>query len=279
MDQPNWKLILPAAAAGGFALVGFWGLLAGPLAASAFFLERQRQSDAAEGGNDEERRLAAFMAEHAKAELAKVAALREAPVATAAPAAPAARRASFTELKQRVAGLDPATQFDALARARLALLEDPGDAQAAAEAALLARRVAAEARHAPLRLHSAARAIATALRNAQGPLAAQVFAEYVAERAALPLEPVQWEGLGRALLGQGAFMEAAWALHAAALLAGDPAGAQKRLVETATKAAGAGRPRAALRLYRTLLEKYPDSQYAEFVRAGMREQEKKAGKG
>jgi len=52
MDRPNWKFVLPAAAAGGFVLVGFWGLLAGPLG-TAWFLSWRRKRDAAEGADDD----------------------------------------------------------------------------------------------------------------------------------------------------------------------------------------------------------------------------------
>ena len=88
-----------------------------------------------------------------------------------------------------------------------------------------------------------------------------------------------WEGLGRALLAQGAFLESAWALHAGAVIAGDLAGAQKRLVEVAARAGDAGQPQNALKLYATLLAKYPQSQYADFVRANMKQEERKLTKG
>ena len=70
-------------------------------------------------------------------------------------------------------------------------------------------------------------------------------------------------------------MESAWALHAGAALAGDLAVAQKRLVEVANRAGDAGQPQHAIRLYQTLLAKYPQSQYADFVRANIKEQERK----
>jgi hypothetical protein len=105
--------------------------------------------------------------------------------------------------------------------------------------------------------------------------AAKAFLDVVAERNKLTLEPPVWESLGRALLAQGAFMESAWALHAGAALAGDVPGAQKRLVEVANKAGDAGQAQHALKLYQTLLAKYPQSQYADFVRANMKEQERK----
>jgi hypothetical protein len=128
-------------------------------------------------------------------------------------------------------------------------------------------------------LAAAAASIRNALAAGRGPDAAKAFLAVLAERTKLTLEPPVWEGLGRALLAQGAFMEAAWALHAGAALAGDLPGAQKRLVEVAVRAGDAGQAQNALKLYATLLSKYPASQYADFVRTNMKEQEKKLPKG
>lgn len=125
---------------------------------------------------------------------------------------------------------------------------------------------------------AAGAAIRAALAAGRGADAAKSFLAVVAERTRLTLEPAVWEGLGRALLAQGKYMEAAWALHAGAALAGDAAGAQKRLVEVAVRAGDAGQAQNALKLYATLLAKYPQSQYADFVRANMKEQEKKVPK-
>jgi len=125
---------------------------------------------------------------------------------------------------------------------------------------------------------AAGEAIRAALAAGRGADAAKAFLAVVALRTKLTLEPLVWEGLGRALLAQGAYLEAAWALHAGAALAGDAAGAQKRLVEVAVRAGDAGQAQHALKLYATLLAKYPQSQYADFVRANMREQEKKVPK-
>jgi TolA-binding protein len=125
---------------------------------------------------------------------------------------------------------------------------------------------------------AAGEAIRSALASGREADAAKAFLAVVAERTKLTLEPATWEGLGRALLAQGTYLEAAWALHAGAALAGDAAAAQKRLVEVAVRAGDAGHAQHALRLYATLLAKYPQSQYADFVRANMKEQEKKVPK-
>ena len=127
-------------------------------------------------------------------------------------------------------------------------------------------------------LAATAETIKAALAAGRGADAGKAFLAVVAERTKLVLEPPAWEGLGRALLAQGSFLEAAWALHAGAALAGDLVAAQKRLVEVAARAGDAGQPQNALKLYATLLAKYPQSQYADFVRGNMKEQEKKLPK-
>ena len=127
-------------------------------------------------------------------------------------------------------------------------------------------------------LAAAAETIKAALAAGRGADACKAFLAVLAERTKLALDPPAWEGLGRALLAQGSFMEAAWALHAGALLGGDTVAAQKRLVEVASRAGDAGQPQNALKLYATLLAKYPQSQYADFVRANMKDEEKKLPK-
>ncbi len=277
MERANWKMILPLAAGIGFVLTGFWGLLLGPVAAVPIVSWR-RQREGAEAAGDEEARLAAFMAEAMAA--AKKPAAPNKPVPQEAP------KPSFEQTRARAAQLDERELLEAFAAARLALIENGRDAQAAATAALLARRLAAGDAHAALRRRAAAQAIALCLAAGQAGVAAAVFAEYVDERAELRLAPALWEALGRALQDAGSFMQAAWALHAGALLAGDALGAQKRLVEIADKAGAAGQSEVALKLYRTLLGKYPDSPYAQFARENMKLEEKrlvtareKAGRG
>ncbi len=284
MDRPNWKVVLPAAAGAGFLLVGFWGLVLGPIAAVAYISARSGKAGAQNEAGDEARRLAAYMAEAAKAELARADPRKTAsPAGAAAPAAPApsvaaGRKPTFDEIRQRVAQLDAKRAFEALAVARLALLDNGRDAHTATEAALLTKRLAAAKAQPAARLRAAANAIGASLAGGQAPLACGVFSEFIAERTALPLAPPQWEALGRALLGQDDLMEAAWAMHAGALMAGDRASAQKRLIEVAGKAAEGGQSAVALKLYGTLLAKYPDSQYADFVRANVKAEQKKLGK-
>jgi hypothetical protein len=128
-------------------------------------------------------------------------------------------------------------------------------------------------------LAAAAESIRAALAAGRGAEAAKAFLAVLDQRTKLTLEPPIWEGLGRALLAQAAYLEAAWALHAGAVLAGDLVGAQKRLIEVAARAGDAGQAQNALKLYATLLAKYPQSQYADFVRANMKAEEKKLPKG
>jgi len=89
-------------------------------------------------------------------------------------------------------------------------------------------------------------------------------------RKRLRLAAQEWEALGRALLAERAYLEAAWSLHAGAVLADDPVAAQKRLVEVAVAASAGGDARSASLLYAKLLERYPDSHLAAFARAQLR---------
>ncbi|MGH8746300.1 MAG: hypothetical protein ACREUK_07405 [Burkholderiales bacterium] len=262
MERTNWKMILPLAAGIGFVLTGFWGLLLGPVAAVPIVSWRRRR-EGADAADDEEARLAAFMAET----LAMAAPKRPAPQAAAMP--------GFQETRTRAAQLGQNELFAAFAAARLALIENGRDAQAAAVAALLAKHLAPAESQAGLRRRSAAQAIELCLTAGQAGTAAGLFHEYLDERAELRLAPAQWEALGHALSSVGSLMQAAWALHAGALLAGDALGAQKRLIEFAGKAGEAGQLEVALKLYRTLLAKYPDSPYAQFVRDNMELEEKR----
>jgi hypothetical protein len=284
MDRPNWKLLLPTAAVGGLVLVGFWGLLIGPLG-TAWYVSWRRKRDGADDADDENARLAVFMAEAAKAQMAASARNTGGGAKPARPAAPSSAapvggpKPSFAQLRQRVGQLEGKALFEALVAARLAEIENARDAHASAEVALIARRAASRAEQAAVRLRAASRAIAACLEGGQSALAAAVFNEYVTERTALVLAREHWEPLGRALLDEGALMEAAWALHAGAVHGKDLVNAQKRLIEVAGRAAQVGQPKVALKLYGTVLAKYPDTQYAEFVRSNMRIEENKLAKG
>jgi hypothetical protein len=202
----------------------------------------------------EREREANFMAEILRGKQASAA-----PSAPAAPAvkAPAATPTAATPAAPAPAAATPAAAIPAAAvSAAAAPIAGPADPLAAV-----------------------AEAIKAALAAGRGADAAAAFLGVVAQRTQLILEPPAWEGLGRALLAQGAYLEAAWALHAGAAIAGDALGAQKRLVEVAARAGDAGQPQYALKLYATLLAKYPQSQYADFVRANMKQEERKLAKG
>lgn len=266
MKSTNWKLILPVAALLGFALVGLWGLVAGPLAAFVL-LGAARRRNATARGRSEDERLAAYVAQAASQAAA-------APAPAPAPPPPR-RKPAFAELQQRVAALAPAELFGALASSRLALAQDPRDAHAAVEAALVVKRVAADRAQVDVRTRAAAKAIGASLAIGQSALALNVFAEFETERESIGLPASTWEALGRIQLSQGAFSAAAWSLHRSAILAGDAVGAQRRLIDVAAKAAAAGQNATAAALYTTLLETHADSRFADFARAGLRAEQKK----
>jgi len=227
----------------------------------------------------EREREAEFMAQILKAKGAGTAEAGATPAAATAgnPAsgvssAPAAAPASASPAARRAPGAAGAT-----VGAALPVANAPAAAGSAAGGSAASAAPAAAARPADP-LAAVADSIKAALAAGRGADAAKAFLGIVAQRTQLALEPAAWEGLGRALLAQGAFLESAWALHAGAVIAGDLVGAQKRLVEVAARAGDAGQPQNALKLYATLLAKYPQSQYADFVRANMKQEERKLGK-
>ena len=277
MLRSKWlNFLLPTIGSGvGQVAFGFTGMLLGPIVVIAAMLWWRLRQTRAGDPDAEVLRFREFMANTGKD-------ARPNPAAAAAGAAAPAvapRKPSFDEIRTRVAALEGDSLAQAERAAREALARAPRDAHAALEVALLVRRASPAGGPLAARSAAAAQAIALCLANGLAPVAAAMFIEVLDERAALKLDPTQWDALGRALLARGAHLEAAWSLHAGAALAGDAAAAQKRLVEVAGKAAEAGRPAAAHRLYETLLAKYPDSQYADFARAELRAEEKKLGKG
>lgn len=144
-------------------------------------------------------------------------------------------------------------------------------APAAAATASAARATAPAARAAAP--HAASEAIKGALARGVPGEAARLFLTHVEQRTRLTLVASEWEPLGRALLVQESYMEAAWALHAGALVAGDALTAQKHLIDIAARASAAGQRQIALKLYHTLLKKYPGSQYAGLARASVKLEE------
>jgi hypothetical protein len=263
VPQPNWKTIVPFAALGGVLLVGVAGLLLGPLVVGGFVLLQRRRAAAQAGLHHEDGRLAAFMADAAQQ-------------ARALGAIPALqRKPTFEELRARGLALEGRALLEAYALARLALAENGCDAHAAAESALLSRRAADGPQRSAVRARDLTRALGVCLANGQAAMAAALFCEAGDERASLALAQAQCIALGRALVAQHAYREAAWVLHDAALRAGDAGAAQRRLVEIAGRAGEAGRGEDALHLYQAILERYPDTPFAEFVHAGIRQEERR----
>jgi predicted negative regulator of RcsB-dependent stress response len=276
MSRSKWlNFLLPTiGSAVGQMAFGFTGMLLGPIVVAAVMLGWRHWQTRAGDADAEVLRFREFVANAAKNAPPNPAAGSAAALPSAAP-----RKPGFEEIKARAAALEGDSLAQAQRAAREALARAPRDAHAALEVALLVRRASPARERLAARSAAAAQAIALCLANGLAPVAAAMFIEALDERAALKLEPSQWDALGRALLARGAHLEAAWSLHAGAALAGDAAAAQKRLVEVAGKAAEAGRPAVAHKLYETLLAKYPDSQYAGLARAELRAEEKKLGKG
>jgi len=282
MRQRNWSLILPAAAIAGFApfaLAGSaaFGVLAAfvtPIALVTVFAWRDWQErQAAE--ELENARLAAFVKERAVAAPAP----SEAPAPMPAAAAAARARQATASFAANPPEPDAAKRAaaPAPAAANSTTLAAVGPTPVAA--ARPATPAANASTGAPQAEHAAALAILEALAANDRARATALFRELGARRSALQLSPADWGRVGAAALQEGAFLDAAWALHAGALLAGDAAAAQKHLVDIGAKASTAGESKVAVKLYGNLLKKYPASPYAEFVRNSLRDEQRKVGKG
>lgn len=151
--------------------------------------------------------------------------------------------------------------IQSLARAQLELIENPTDAHAATEIALLCARYD----ELPRGIRRARWAITLSCSQARPELALAVYRCFPEERAGLNLKPGIWEALGRMLLREGSHTDAAWCLHAGALAAKDALAAEKRLIEVANAAADAGKVAEALQLFHQFLQTYPRSNFVTFV--------------
>lgn len=180
----------------------------------------------------------------------------------ASPAAAPAVKMTLETLQAKVAAVPATALTDAIAAASSGLTRSPRDAWLAAELCLLQRQSGANDA-APA---SAGNAIRHALLHGQAALACWLTQQFWAERNQLTLDSAALEPLGRALLNQQAYQEAAWCLHAAGVASQDLLKAQKGLLEVANRAGENGEAAVACLLYESFLKKYPSSQFAGFAR-------------
>ncbi|MGH8672255.1 MAG: hypothetical protein ACREUA_09545 [Burkholderiales bacterium] len=143
--------------------------------------------------------------------------------------------------------------------------ENPRDGWARAELAVMLKR---ESRWEEA-LESATQAITTCVANGHITLATALYREFAKLRASLMLDAKTLEQLGIVLLGENRFLDAAWCLHEAALLTGDPLAAQKRIIAAASDASRARKIEEALDLFHWFIDEYPASHFAEYAKNGI----------
>ncbi len=239
MRRRNWWVILPLSALLGYFGFRFWGALAGPLLTVVVLavLDNRRRNHL----DVENARLATFLESQAPGTLPKPAGAASPTIATAA--------ASSSEVPQPT----------------------PIQSAAADFASGLTRPVnpALPAPSVPVtRAETLERTVALALRGNDPALAVALMREWQ-DVPATPFAPTELARLSEVALGIGEFFVAGCLAESTAVRLGDSVSAQKALLEFAGRAARAGIPHMARRLYERLIKAHPTSPFVSFARASM----------
>ena len=239
MLRRNWWAILPLSALLGYFGFRFWGALAGPLLAVVVLavLDNRRRNHL----DAENARLATFLESQAPGTLPK-------PAGAESPASATAAASAF------------------------AVPEPTPLPSAAAEFAPGATRPVRPALAAPAvpvtRAETLERTVALALRGNDPALAVALMREWQ-DVPSTPIAPIELARLSEVALGIGDFFVAGCLAESTAARLGDSVSAQKALLEFAGRAASAGIPDMARRLYERLINAHPTSPFVSFARASM----------
>lgn len=170
----------------------------------------------------------------------------------------------LTEIVRRIAALEEAQLIDALsAGSQLETsLMAPMRGQIEQMLLFLRRKDLGSARI------FAALAIDGSAQRGFSDISMQLFEKLGSERRKLKLAAYSHEILGNMYQQRKQLLDAAWCLHAAAITAGDPIKAQKRLFQLAELAEKNGKQDEALTLYGILIKQYPNSTLLEFAQQG-----------
>ncbi len=237
MRRRNWWVILPLSALLGYFGFRFWGALAGPLLTVVVLavMDNRRRNHL----DVENARLATFLESQAPGTLPK----------PAGAASPAIAAASAFAVPQPTPTQSAAADFV------------PG----------LTRPVkpALPAPSVPVtRTETLERTVALALRGNDPALAVALMREWQ-DVPSTPFAPTELARLWEVALGIGEFFVAGCLAESTAARLGDSVSAQKALLEFAARAASAGIPQMARRLYERLIKAHPTSPFVSFARASM----------
>jgi len=112
---------------------------------------------------------------------------------------------------------------------------------------------------------AASHAIRVALSAGAAPVAVELWNNFSAQRQDLDLDLPNLETLGKQLLTRKALTDAAWCFQAMKSKDGDSLRVQKGFISVAEAATKEGNTSAAARVYRHILQEFPDSTLREFI--------------
>src|SRR5262249_40973603 len=106
--------------------------------------------------------------------------------------------------------------------------------------------------------------LSRALSSGASGVALSCYAAFQAHRKNIKLKAVEFEELGRGLLEQKKFPDAAWCFAVSVRVGGEPIRVQKGIIATADAANKAGQLQEAARLYQYVLQHAPAAAHAEY---------------
>lgn len=175
---------------------------------------------------------------------------------------PAAQPASLNlaQIVKQLAATEDSALPSAIAEAEALRAKNPSHAALLAELSKLYLR----AGRGPEAIDTASEALSHALSSGASGVALSCYAAFQAHRKALKLKPAELEELGRGLLEQKKFADAAWCFAASAKFGGEPLRVQKGIIASADGANKAGQFKEAARLYQFVLQSAPAPAHAEY---------------
>jgi hypothetical protein len=198
--------------------------------------------------------------------------------ATVKPAAPQPASVTLAQVIKQLAATEDAALPSAIAEAEALRTKNPAHAGLLGELSKLYLR----AGRVPEAVDTASEALSRALSSGASGAALTCYVAFQTHRKNLKLKAVEFEELGRALLEQKKFGDAAWCFAATAKVGGEPIRVQKGIIATADAANKAGQLQEAARLYQYVLQNAPAAPHAEYCQrmlSAIQAKQKKAATG